>query len=27
MRLGENRFFVLVQDPDGTFGELIGLME
>lgn len=23
-QLGENRFFILVQDPDGTFIELIG---
>jgi hypothetical protein len=26
-QLGENRYFVLVQDPDGTFVELIGPME
>jgi catechol 2,3-dioxygenase-like lactoylglutathione lyase family enzyme len=23
-QLGENRFFILIQDPDGTFVELIG---
>jgi hypothetical protein len=26
-QLGENRYFLLVQDPDGTFVELIGPME
>lgn len=26
-QLGENRYFLLVQDPDGTFIELIGPME
>ena len=25
-KLDENRFFILVQDPDGTFIELIGPM-
>lgn len=27
LKMGENRYFVLVQDPDGTFIELIGPKE